>query len=212
MVYTAASRGSTPADPRSSPALPMRSCGLLLLGLLCPVSHAASQPPDSARRDSVRRDSAVTRRQDTTRATPLPSVEVRARRRMSEYDRRLERARSLGGRVVSRESIAKAAPTSRNLGDLMRRTAAAMVQVVSGYGSSNCLLVQRNVNLQQRQSCALFIVDDVVSMGDPFIAPGDVDLIVVIPASAAMVHFGERARYGAVAIYTKAGSEDPPPG
>jgi hypothetical protein len=158
------------------------------------------QPPDSTRRDSLSRD--------TTR---LPGMTVRATKRRTERDRRLERARMLGGQIISSKSIAAAAPTSRTLGDLMRRTAGSMVQVVPGYASSTCLLVQRNANLQQRQTCALLIVDDVVSMGDAFIAPTDVELIVVVPASAAVVRFGERARFGAVAVYTKAGQEDPPP-
>lgn len=162
----------------------------------CPALLGA-QVPDSARTDSARRDS--------VRRTTLPTMTVKERRGLSERDRRLERARSLGGRMISPKAIAAAAPTSRTLGDLVRRTAGAMVQVVAGYGASSCLLVQRMANLQQQQTCALLVVDEVVSNGDAFVAPTDVELIVVIPASAATVRFGERGRYGAVAIYTRAG-------
>jgi hypothetical protein len=142
----------------------------------------------------------------TTRPLSLPTVSVVSRKlARTEGDRRLERAQSLGGRMVSPESIREAAPTSRTLGDLMRRTAGHLVQVVSGYGGATCLLVQRTANLRQQQTCALLVVDDVVSAGDAYIAPTDIELVVVIPASAASVRFGERARFGAVAVYTRAG-------
>lgn len=165
--------------------------GVVLVLWLCPALLAA-QVKDTVRADSVR-------------GTTLPTVTVKGRRVLSEADRRMERARSLGGRVISAKAIADAAPTSRTLGDLMRRTAGAMVQVVMGYGSTTCLLVQRTANLQQLQSCALMVIDEVVSNGDAFVAPTDVELVVVVPASAATVRFGERGRYGAVAIYTRNG-------
>lgn len=148
-----------------------------------------------------------TTRQDTVRRTDLPAMKVRGRVPLTAEQRRLERAKGLGGRIVSAKSIRDAAPTARTLGDLMRRVAGNLVQVVGGYGASNCLLVQRHANLQQQQVCALLVVDDVVSMGDAFVAPTDVELIVVVPATAAMVRFGERARHGAVVVYTRSGGK-----
>ncbi len=148
----------------------------------------------------------------TSRPLALPSVSVVASKvARTSSDRRLERAKTLGGRIISPSSIRAAAPTARTLGDLMRRVAGASVQVVSGYGASTCLLVQRNANLQQRQTCALLVVDDVASGGDAFVAPTDVEFIVVVPASAATVRFGERGRNGAVVVYTRVGVRESPP-
>lgn len=150
--------------------------------------------------------------QDTTRTKQdtarLPALSVREARIRTERERRLERAKVLGGRIIPSKAIRAAAPTSRTLGDLMRRTAGASVQVVSGYGSSTCLLVQRHANLRQQQICALLVVDDVPSAGDAFLAPTDIDLIVVVPPTAATARFGEAGRYGAVVVYTRMGWRD----
>ena len=178
--------------------------------IVCATSHsvhAQAQPPaDTVARDSLRRDSL---QRDSAR-TKLPAVRVRGTRPLTDEQRLLERAQSLGGRIIPAKSIRGAAPTSRTLGDLMRRTAGAMVQVVTGYGSTTCLLVQRTADMQQRQTCALLVVDEVMSMGDAYVSPTDVEIIVVIPASAAVVRFGERGRYGAVAVYTRVGREMSP--
>jgi hypothetical protein len=164
-------------------------------GTLLPLLVGAqSAPPDSQR--SPPPDS----------ARPLPAVKVEAKR--APLDRRMEQARSLGGVLISEDKIRKAAPTSRNLGDLMRRTAGARVTVVSGYGGATCLLILRTANLQQQQTCAMLVVDEVMSGGDAFIAPTDVELVVIVPPSAATVRYGERARYGAVVVYTRAGRGD----
>lgn len=193
--------------PHGTSSLPRIALVVAVTAVCLFVARRAHAQTDTVRRDSTRRDTTARDRAkgDTAR---LPAMSVREN--APRPDRRMERARMLGGRIIGSKAIAAAAPTSRTLGDLMRRTAGAMVQVVSGYGGSTCLLVQRNVNLQQQQTCALLVVDDVVSMGDAYIAPTDVELIVVIPASAAVVRFGERGRFGAVAVYTKAGRDVPP--
>ncbi len=148
----------------------------------------------------------------TSRPLSLPLVNVVASKvARTATDRRMERAKSLGGRIISPAAIRAAAPTSRTLGDLMRRAAGASVQVVSGYGATTCLLVQRNANLQQRQICALLVVDDVASGGDAYVSPTDVEFVVVVPPSAATVRFGERGRNGAVVVYTRVGVREPPP-
>jgi hypothetical protein len=194
-------------------AMSVRACMCSVLLTVAVSARAVAQADTVRRGDSTRRGgqppAGDTARRDSAQAR-LPTVKVRAARPLTGEQRRLDRAKALGGRIIAAKSISAAAPTSRTLGDLMRRTAGAMVQVVAGYGASTCLLVQRNANLQQRQSCALLVVDEVVSMGDAYVAPTDVDLIVVVPASAAMVRFGERGRYGAVAVYTRAGRDDPP--
>lgn len=178
---------------------------LATLGAGGAVSAQRPARPDrqpEAQRDSVR-DSVRDGVRDSARA--LPAMTVEARRDARRLDRRVELAKSLGGIMVAPAAIAKAAPTSRTLGDLLRRTASAHVTVVSGYGGASCLLVQRMANLQQEQRCALLVVDEVASAGDAFMAPTDVEFLVIVPASAATVRFGERGRYGAVVVYTRAG-------
>jgi hypothetical protein len=122
---------------------------------------------------------------------------------VDELKARLAMARTFGGRIIGPEAIARVAGSTRTLADLLRRVGGSAVDVVPASGFQSCFVVNRSSSMRGRIDCAQLVIDDVVVSGDAHVSPDEVDFIVILPVTQAMARFGQRARTGAVLVYTR---------
>lgn len=126
-------------------------------------------------------------------AAAQSAVEVRASESLNE--RRLNEAYRRGWRVYDPEIVAQHRDRASDLGQLMRSLGTVSMYIPRG--PNDCFRATRN------NQCLALVVDGVVMGPTGFVLPSDIYFLAVVGASEARVQFGDKAPWGAIAIYTR---------
>jgi hypothetical protein len=123
-------------------------------------------------------------------------------------ERRLDEAYRRGWRVYEPERVAQHREKSHDLFQLLRALGAT--GLVLPQNPYDCIRTLRD------NRCLTYVVDNQVLGTSASVLPSDIYFIAILGASEARIQFGERAGYGAIAIYTRSRMDRekrrPPPG
>jgi hypothetical protein len=127
----------------------------------------------------------------------LPSTleEVRTSVGASLNTRRYEEARRRGWRVYDPAVIEARRENSPGLNELLRSLGAPGLMVPQRPG--DCVKTTRTGR------CLAVIIDNVLVSGAVHLNPGDIFFLAIVGSSDARIEWGDRAAYGAIAIYTR---------
>ncbi len=120
---------------------------------------------------------------------------VRVTAAASLNEKRLNEAYRRGWKVYEPELVAQVRERSQDLTQLIR--ALGNTSMYPPRGPNDCFRATRN------NQCLAIVVDGVVMTGNPIVLPSDVYFLAVLGASEARIQFGDRAPYGAIAVYTR---------
>jgi hypothetical protein len=135
----------------------------------------------------------------TTVAAVAEAVEITAEPSLN--DRRLLEARRRGWRIYSPERVAMHRERSNDFFQLMR--AVGTVGLILPRSLTDCVRATRN------NRCLTYVVDNQVLGESVMILPSDIYFFAVLGASESRIQFGDRAPWGAIAIYTRSRTERP---
>jgi len=127
----------------------------------------------------------------------LPSTleEVRTSAEASLNARRFEEARRRGWRVYDPATIEARAANSPGLNELLRSLGAPGLLVPQRPG--DCVKTTRT------GQCLAVIIDNVLVSGAVHMNPREIYFLAIVGSSDARIEWGDRAAYGALAIYTR---------
>lgn len=120
---------------------------------------------------------------------------VRVTADVSLNEKRLSEAYRRGWRVYEPEVIAAARDRAPDLPQLLRTL--GTTSVYPPRGPNDCFRATRN------NQCLAIVVDGLVLGPTAMILPNDIYFLAILGASEARVQFGDRAPFGAIAIYTR---------
>lgn len=110
-------------------------------------------------------------------------------------DRRLETAERRGWKVYSPELVMRHRDQARDIHQLLQSL------------GNPSLILPRSLNECVRSTrmnrCLVFVVDDQVMGPLAVVQPSDIHFIAILSASDSRAEFGERAPFGAIAVYTR---------
>ena len=135
----------------------------------------------------------------TTVAAVAEAVTVTAEPSLN--DRRLLEARRRGWRIYPPERVARHRERSNDFFQLMR--AVGTVGLILPRSLTDCVRATRN------NQCLTYVVDNQVLGPAAMILPSDVYFFAVLGASESRIQFGDRAPWGAIAIYTRSRTDRP---
>lgn len=121
--------------------------------------------------------------------------EVRITGAVSLNEKRLTEAYRRGWKVYEPELVAQVRDRTPDLAQLIRTLGST--SIYPPRGPNDCFRATRN------NQCLAIVVDGIVLGGNPLVLPSDIYFLAVIGASEARVQFGDRAPWGAIAIYTR---------
>jgi hypothetical protein len=116
-------------------------------------------------------------------------------------DRRLLEARRRGWRIYPPERVALHRERSQDFLQLLQ--AIGTVGLILPKSISECIRATRN------NQCLTYVVDNQVLGPSAFILPSDIYFFAVLGASESRIQFGDRAPWGAIAIYTRSRTDRP---
>ena len=122
---------------------------------------------------------------EAVRVTATPSLN----------EKRLTEAYRRGWRVYEPELVAQFRDRSSDFPSLLRSMGAQSVYLPRG--PNDCIRATRN------NQCLALVVDGMVLGPQALIQPNDIYFFAILGASEARVQFGDRAPWGAIAIYTR---------
>ena len=122
---------------------------------------------------------------DAVRVTATPSLN----------EKRLTEAYRRGWKVYEPELVAQFRDRSADFPSLLRSMGAQSVYLPRG--PNDCIRATRN------NQCLALVVDGMVLGPQALILPNDIYFFAILGASEARVQFGDRAPWGAIAIYTR---------
>ncbi|MBK7905375.1 MAG: carboxypeptidase regulatory-like domain-containing protein [Gemmatimonadetes bacterium] len=126
---------------------------------------------------------------------------VRVEGAASLNEKRLSEAYRRGWRVYEPELIASVRDRTADLPQLMRTL--GVTSVYPPRGPNDCFRATRN------NQCLAIVVDGLVLGPTALVLPNDVYFLAILGASEARVQFGDRAPFGAIAIYTRSRLDRP---
>jgi hypothetical protein len=135
----------------------------------------------------------------TTVAAVTEAVTITAEPSLN--DRRLLEARRRGWRIYSPERVAMHRERSNDFFQLMR--AVGTVGLILPRNLTDCVRATRN------NRCLTYVVDNQVLGESAMILPSDIYFFAVLGASESRIQFGDRAPWGAIAIYTRSRTDRP---
>jgi hypothetical protein len=110
-------------------------------------------------------------------------------------DRRLDEATRRGWKVYSPELVMR-----------HRDRAGSFVQLLQSMGNPGLILPRHPhdcVRATRNNSCLAYVIDNQVMGNFAIIQPSDVYFFAILSAPDSRAHFGERAPYGAIVVYTR---------
>ncbi len=120
---------------------------------------------------------------------------VRVSGDVSLNEKRLSEAYRRGWKVYEPEVIASVRDRTPDLPQLMRTL--GTTSVYPPRGPNDCFRATRN------NQCLAIVVDGLVLGPTALVLPSDIYFLAILGASEARVQFGDRAPFGAIAIYTR---------
>lgn len=120
---------------------------------------------------------------------------VRVTGEASLNERKLTEAYRRGWRVYEPEIVAQFRDRSADFPSLLRSIGAPSLYLPRG--PNECIRATRN------NQCLTLVVDGLVLGPQALILPNDIYFFAILGASEARVQFGDRAPWGAIAIYTR---------
>ena len=120
----------------------------------------------------------------------------------SPNERQLTDAMRRGWRVYEPELVAQHRERAQDLGQLLRSIGA--LGLAMPRSRNDCIRSMRN------NQCVTVVLDGQVLGPIAIVLPSDVYFLAVLSASDSRVQYGDRAPYGAIAIYTRSRLDRPP--
>jgi hypothetical protein len=120
---------------------------------------------------------------------------VRVTGDVSLNEKRLAEAYRRGWRVIEPELVASVRDRTADLAQLLRTL--GTTSVYPPRGPNDCFRATRN------NQCLAIVVDGLVLGPTAMVLPSDIYFLAILGASEARVQFGDRAPFGAIAIYTR---------
>lgn len=130
-------------------------------------------------------------------ATVTEAVTITARKTMNEV--RLEEATRRGWRVYGPELVAPLRDRASSLPFLLRML--GVPGLILPRGMNDCVRTVRN------NQCLAYVLDGIVMSSTGYIQPSDVYFIALLGSTDSRSFWGEAAPHGAIAIYTRSGSD-----
>ncbi len=121
--------------------------------------------------------------------------EVRVTAAESQNEKRLNEAYRRGWKVFDPELVAQHRERASDLGQLLRSLGTASIYIPRG--PNECFRATRN------NQCLSLVVDGIVLGPTGYVLPSDIYFLAILGASEARVQFGDKAPWGAIAIYTR---------
>lgn len=116
-------------------------------------------------------------------------------------ERRLNEATRRGWKVYDPELIARHRDQASDFHQLLR--ALGIPGLIMPRRINDCIRATRN------NQCLTFVIDNQVMGFTAIILPSDIYFLAILGASDARIQFGDRAPYGAIAIYTRSRLDRP---
>lgn len=119
-------------------------------------------------------------------------------------DRRLNEATRRGWKVYEPELVMR-----------HRERANSFIQLLQSMGNPGLILPHRSmdcVRATRNNSCLTFVIDNQVVGTSAIIQPSDVYFFAILSAPDSRAHFGDRAPYGAIVVYTRSRLDRVQPG
>ncbi|MFN0099086.1 MAG: carboxypeptidase-like regulatory domain-containing protein [Gemmatimonadaceae bacterium] len=132
-------------------------------------------------------------------ATEADAVRITAESSLNE--RRLNEAIRRGWKVFEPELVAEHRNRAQTFNQLMRTVGS--VSIILPQNEGGCIRTTRSAG------CLSFVVDGQVLGPNAVIIPSDIYFFAILSPSESRVQFGDRAPYGAIAIYTRSRLDRP---
>ncbi len=118
-------------------------------------------------------------------------------------EQRLADAMRRGWRIYPPALVAQHRERAQDLGQLLHAISA--VGLVIPRGRTDCILSMRS------NRCLTIVLDGQVLGLAAMVIPSDIDFVAILSAADSQMAYGNRAPYGAIAVYTRSRLDGPPP-